>query len=78
MVDIKELKKLVKYLRQEGISEFKSGDVELKLDLNKEPKQAKSKKIDVSEQVNITTDEPSREELLFWSAGGATETPKDS
>lgn len=68
MVDLKELKALVKYLRKEGITEFKSGDLEFKLNLE-QPKTTKKSKIDVSDQVNIETDEPTREELLFWSAG---------
>lgn len=78
MVDLKELKKLVKYLRKEGITEFKNGDIEFKLAPEQPKTTKKSTKIDVSEQINIDTDEPSPEEMLFWSAGGATETPKDS
>lgn len=70
MVDIKELKKLVKYLRKEGITEFKSGDLEFKLGVILE-KPRKSKQVDVSEQVNIDTDYPSPDEMLFYSAGGA-------
>lgn len=75
MVDLKELKKLVKYLRQEGITEFKNGDLAFKLS-PEQPK--KTKDIDVSDQVNIDTEGPSQEELLFWSAGGTTDKPKDS
>lgn len=75
-VDIKELKKLVKYLRKEGISEFKSGDLEFKL--GPEPVIPKSKKTDVSDIVNdVATDGPTQEDLLFWSAGGAA-TKEDS
>lgn len=76
MVDLKELKRLVKYLRKEGITEFKNGDLEFKLS----PEQPKlTRKIDVSSQVNdVPTDEPSKEELLFWSAGGANDEAKES
>ena len=75
MVDLKALKKLVKYLRKEGITEFKSDGLEFKLS-PEVPKVYKaessgSTKVDVSDQVNdVPNDGPSQEELLFWSSGG--------
>lgn len=74
MVDLKELKKLVKYLRKEGITEFKNGDLEFKLS-SELPKRIKKNTVntssnDVSDQVNIDTDYPTPEEMLFYSAGG--------
>jgi hypothetical protein len=78
VVDIKELKKLIKYLRAEGITEFKSGDMEFKLGQKQLKTTNKSKQVDVSEEVNIPDDGPSGEELLFWSAGGAQQETKDS
>lgn len=70
MIDIKELKKLVKYLRKEGITEFKDGTLELRLELQPKRISKHKTKVDVSDQVNeVPTDEPTREELLFWSAG---------
>lgn len=78
MVDLKELKLLVKYLRKEGITEFKSGDLEFKLGHPMSTRKRKEK-VDVSEQVNeIPTNMPSQEELLFWSATGGPDIPKDS
>ena len=82
MVDLKELKKLVKYLRQEGITEFKNGDLEFKLGSQPTKSKKVSKPIpeghtDVSEEVNVETDGPTNEELLFWSAGGAANFPKE-
>jgi len=73
MVDLKELKALVKYLRKEGITEFKNGDLEFKL--GETPTKQKrapkiNSKIEVSEQVNIDTDYPTEEEMLYYSAGG--------
>lgn len=79
MTDIKELKKLVKYLRKEGITEYKDGELQFKLG---EPPQkthkatTKPTQTDVSSQVNIDTDYPTEEEMLFYSAGGPP--PKDS
>lgn len=72
MVDLKELKKLVKYLRKEGITEFKNGDLEFKLgaEIPKTRRSKASIQNNVSEQVNIQSDYPSHEELLFMSAGG--------
>lgn len=79
MVDLKELKKLVKYLRKEGITEFKNGELEFKLSPETRPKVYKSKQnqSDVSEQVNIDTDYPTPEEMLFYSSGGMP-TKEDS
>lgn len=73
MVDLKELKKLIKYLRKEGITEFKSGDLEFKLGPETGAKvyKSKQKQSDVSDQVNVDTDYPSPDEMLFYSAGGA-------
>lgn len=81
-MDLKELKKLIKYLRKEGITEYKCDGLEFKLG-SAPIKTRKMKPIpkgqnDVSDEINIDTDEPSREELLFWSAGGAPTETKDS
>lgn len=77
MVDLKELKKLIKYLRKEGITEFKADGFEFKLG----PEPAKSRKSLAKQaeseiQGAIDSDYPSEEELLFMSAGGPP--PKDS
>ena len=81
MIDLKELRKLVKYLRKEGITEFKNGDLEFKLNAEIPKKRHKASvsanaNNDVSDQVNIDSDYPTQEELLFFSAGGPP--PKDS
>lgn len=73
MVDLKELKALIKYLRKEGITEFKDGTLEISLNPQSKPIKKHKTKVDVSEQVNIETNEPTREELLFWSV--ATQEP---
>lgn len=82
MVDLKELKRLVKYLRKEGITEFKSDGLEFKLGSEPTKRQRKSKstpegQVDVSDQVNIESDMPSQKELLFWSAGGSADIPDE-
>lgn len=68
MVDLKELKKLVKYLRKEGITEFKEGNLELKL-TPLTPKPSKKQTIDPITEA-IDSDYPTAEEMLFYSAGG--------
>ena len=74
MIDIKDLKKLVKYARQSGITELKAEGVEFKLSPELPIKPRKGKRVDVSEQVNeVETDGPTQEELLFWSAGNVAE-----
>lgn len=72
MIPLTELRKLVKFLRKEGILEYKDSGLELKLDPSGPNKPAKKDvKRDVSTQVNdVPGDGPTREELLFWSSGG--------
>ncbi len=79
MADIKELKKLVAFMRKTGVTEYKSGEIELKLSPEAPQKRTYNKKINVSEQIDvIPTDEPTREELLFWSAGGAEQPTEEN
>lgn len=74
MADIKELKKLVAFMRKTGVIEYKSGEIELKLSPEAPSKRTYTKK-DVSEQVNeIDSDGPTQDELLFWSAGATPPT----
>lgn len=70
--DLKELEKLLKICRKQGVSDIKWGDIELKLgDLPSND----SVTIDVNE--GAYTDFPSgmltAEQLAFYSAGGAPE-----
>ena len=72
MIDLKELKRLVKYLRKEGITEFKNGDLEFKLGSEPIKHSIKKPTIPQSDPIieAIESDYPSKEELLFYSAGG--------
>ena len=71
MADIKELKKLVAFMRKTGVIEYKSGEIELKLSPEAPTKRKYNKKQDVSDQVNdVESDSPTTEDLLFYSAGG--------
>lgn len=74
MVDLKELKRLIKYLRKEGIVEFKSGDLEFKI-TPLSPKISKKKTLDPIESA-IDSDYPTHEEMLFYSAGGLANKPE--
>ena len=63
----------MKELRKLGVTEYKDGVLELKL----APEAPKSKhvshktpKIDVSDEVNIDSDFPSQDDLLFAAVGG--------
>jgi hypothetical protein len=76
-MDIKEIRKLVKELRKLGVTEYKAEGVELKLapESPKTPKAFRAPKIpaghqDVSDSVNIETDYPTQDELLFMAVGG--------
>lgn len=65
--DTKELAKLVKFLRKEGISHIKSGDFELSLSPaslfpHKAGKETQSDHIPTEGQFN-------EEDALFWSSG---------
>lgn len=82
MIEIKELKKLVAFMRKAGVLELSQDGLVLKITQEAPSKQHKilhkANRVDVSEQLNIPTDEPTRDELLFWSAGGIPEETKDS
>ncbi len=70
-VDLKTLKKLAAACRKAGIKSFKSPDFEFTLtDAEPEPaKKAKGSTPAASPNTPIVTDEPTAEELLFWSVG---------
>lgn len=73
MIDFKELKKVIGFLRKAGVSEFKSDGLEIKLMPEAPPspyKKRKMKSNPVPESTLIETDGPSPSELLFWSSGG--------
>jgi len=69
-MDLKTLKDLLKLLREKGVTEFKMGDVEIKL--SEEAPQSKYKR----RQEEALLDEPelSEEDLIFYSATPPTET----
>lgn len=76
-MDLKELKRIVSFLRKSGVTKYSENGLTLELGPEVVPKYSskhKSKEIDES---LIPTDTPTDEELLFWSAGGAPEQ-KDS
>ena len=70
-MDLKELKDLLKVLREKGVLEFKSKDLELKL--SEDAPQSKYKRrqelADPEEDVELT-----EEELLYYSATPPLET----
>lgn len=58
--DLKELEKLLKICRKQGVSDIKWGDVELKLgDLPRDGTESAEESFPVT---------PTDEELLFWSS----------
>ncbi len=69
-MDLKELKKTIKFLRAQGVSEYEDGGIKLKLlPIDSKPKASKSKtNVNVSDVVNSDPSMPTREELLFWSS----------
>lgn len=74
MIDLKELKKLISCLKNNGVSAFKCQDFELTLDASPAPpKRTRSLKSGITVPVEIAPLEigPTAEELLFWSAGGS-------
>lgn len=69
-MDLKELKDLLKVLREKGVLEFKSKDLELKL--SDEAPQSKYKRRQEIEE--LEEQELSEEELLYYSATPPLET----
>lgn len=85
MVDsIKELEKLIKMLRKNGVESAKVDGIELKLGSEPPPpskymaKKAAANAAGALEIEPPKTDEPTQEELLFWSSTppGLQETPE--
>lgn len=73
MADLKELKKLVAFMRKTGVIEYKSGEIELKLSLEAPVKKPRGRMEHIANDLDeIDTDGPTQSELLFWSAGGAS------
>lgn len=66
--DPKSLKKLAAICRKAGIKTFKSGDFEFTLtdDLPRSDKKTKKSEA-LPATAEVETDEPSHEQLLFWS-----------
>lgn len=79
--DPKVLIKLAAACRKAGITTFKGAGIEFTLE-PKGPLQTRSKKQStgkpeaLEEQGEIETNEPTQEELLFWSAGSQEEQPQ--
>lgn len=72
-LDLKLLKKLADACRKAGISSFKGHGIEFTLGDAPQPKVAKSTpKTNHDDGKDPVSDDPSPEELLFWSAGGTT------
>lgn len=71
-MNIKELNRLAKACRKVGITHFKNAEFEFTL--GDEPAPVPASKIGAasetsSVEVKFTTDTPTEEELMFWSAG---------
>jgi hypothetical protein len=69
-MDLKTLKDLLKLLREKGVTEFKMGDVEIKL--SEEAPQSKYKRR--QEEAMTDDGELSEEDLIYYSATPPTET----
>lgn len=69
-MDLKELKDLLKVLREKGVLEFKSKDLELKL--SEDAPQSKYKRRQEVEE--LEEQELTEEELLYYSATPPLET----
>jgi hypothetical protein len=70
-MDLKTLKDLLKLLREKGVTEFKMGDIELKL--SEEAPQSKYKRRQ-EEAVFEEDRELTEEDLIYYSATPPTET----
>jgi hypothetical protein len=65
MLNTKEIKKLIKLCRSQGIKTVKYGDIELTLGEAPAPK---ARKADAQESsTEYTTDIPTAEQMQFWS-----------
>jgi ribosome maturation protein Sdo1 len=69
-MDLKTLKDLLKLLREKGVTEFKMGDVEIKL--SDEAPQSKYKRR--QEEAMTDDEELSEEDLIYYSATPPTES----
>jgi hypothetical protein len=66
MITPKDLKKLAKACREAGIRKYKCAEFEFELD-DAPPQQRAPSSLGGSEE--FTSDSPSPEDLMFWSAG---------
>lgn len=62
-MDVKELAKLIKLCRKEGVVHYKTADFEFKLGPNVKKTTQSNDKIEQDPQ-------PTEEDVLFWSSGG--------
>lgn len=72
-LDLKQLKKIADACRKAGIKTFKGYGYEFTLAEAPVKQQRKGKstaKPSVEQPDNVPTDEPSKEDLMFWSVGG--------
>lgn len=72
MTDLKDLKKLVSFLRKQGISRYKSADIELELSEGSVKRPSNGKKIVTSSEEKPPSypswESLSPEQQLLWSA----------
>lgn len=70
---LKELNKIIRLCRKQGIKVFELGDLRITLTdtIPATPSKSKDTAVKASQQANTVPDSlPTTEELLFWSAGG--------
>lgn len=81
--NLKELEKLIKLCRKQGLSSLRAGTIEFTLKDIEMPAPRKRNKAGTkgvlpqeafAEQHTIQDDGPSEEDLLFWSAGSGQES----
>lgn len=84
MTDLKDIKKLVDYMRKVGICKLTDGTLHIELSPDAPPKRAYTRKntsklpqADTQTDM-IPTDSLSEEELLYYSAGGIPDELKDN
>ncbi len=75
IASLKDLEKLLKLLRKQGVVDFKMGDIDLKLgDLPREPQSVQEEEVDPEDPyAHFPPGMLTPEQLMFYSSGGKPE-----
>lgn len=68
-INIKKAKKIIQFMRKEGVSHLKTSELDVTISLNHLPPKKKSKKESYPEEEKIKNNY-TEEEVLFWSSPG--------